>query len=111
VYKNSAIKRKHTWNLSISAAKYLFESDCYYCGTAPNQISAPRSGSGDPNYAPNVFIYNGIDRIDNTEGYIDGNVVTCCGMCNTMKRHYSIDEFLAKVRAIYERHCKTAAAN
>lgn len=42
----------------------------------------------------------GIDRIDNSIGYISNNIVSCCKVCNVMKNKYSVDNFLNKCIAI-----------
>jgi hypothetical protein len=47
-----------------------------------------------------AFIYNGIDRVDNSIGYEMGNVVTCCVVCNLMKRCHSHSDFISHCRAI-----------
>lgn len=44
---------------------------------------------------------NGIDRIDNNKGYIAGNCMACCTMCNIIKNVQHPLEFLDKVDAIY----------
>ena len=46
------------------------------------------------------FIYNGIDRLDNNEGYLPSNVVTCCKICNRAKHSLTVVEFLEWVRDI-----------
>lgn len=46
---------------------------------------------------------NGIDRLDNTIGYVLNNCVPCCRQCNTMKMDYPVDIFLHKVDTIYNK--------
>lgn len=48
---------------------------------------------------------NGIDRVDSKLGYIEGNCVPCCYKCNCMKRNYSLEEFLVRIKRVYE-HAK-----
>jgi hypothetical protein len=55
----------------------LIQKPCYYCGTLPA---------------------NGIDRIDNNEGYIITNSLPCCGDCNRGKFTNSASYFI--------NHCK-----
>jgi hypothetical protein len=38
-------------------------------------------------------LYNGIDRINNEEGYTSNNTVSCCFTCNRMKGTMSSEEF------------------
>jgi ATP-dependent 26S proteasome regulatory subunit len=40
--------------------------------------------------------------VDNKEGYTIENVVTSCGNCNNLKATLNREEFLEKVRRIYE---------
>lgn len=42
----------------------------------------------------------GLDRIDSAGGYSLSNVVPCCEMCNLMKRHYDVDEWVAHIKKI-----------
>ena len=34
---------------------------------------------------PHMFVYNGIDRVDNSKGYTLNNILVCCYDCNTKK--------------------------
>ena len=36
----------------------------------------------------------GIDRLDNTVGYLKNNIVSCCSMCNFMKQKYTEEDFI-----------------
>jgi hypothetical protein len=45
---------------------------------------------------------NGIDRMDNTKGYLPGNVTTACDRCNRGKHTMSTDQFLALAHRIVE---------
>lgn len=42
----------------------------------------------------------GVDRINNTEGYLLGNCVPCCSTCNMMKGELSKSAFLEHIRTI-----------
>ena len=44
----------------------------------------------------------GIDRVDSSIGYIPGNMVPCCSMCNFMKLTSSSDDFITKCKQITE---------
>jgi hypothetical protein len=41
------------------------------------------------------IIVNGIDRVDNSIGYIKSNSVTCCSQCNFAKNDISLYEWLS----------------
>lgn len=44
---------------------------------------------------------NGIDRVDNSLGYILSNVVSCCKICNYMKKDLSEQEFQDQCERVY----------
>lgn len=99
-YKRNAIKyRNVSFELSKERFKELTKKSCHYCGSEPSSIrncDALRSkgkSSGD-------YIYNGIDRINSSIGYVEGNIVTCCGRCNMMKNNMSIDDFFSHIKKI-----------
>ena len=87
-YKSSATLRDLVWSLSDSQFYALTQELCHYCGEPPSKIYKTRSGSGE-------FIYSGVDRKDNSQGYILGNVVSCCETCNLAKRDLTYDEFVS----------------
>jgi len=86
----------HEFRLSINEFRRLTKQDCYYCGAAPHRVREYKGLNG-------PYVYNGVDRMDNTQGYVPGNCVACCWLCNRMKRTMSTDEFLAHVSKIHER--------
>jgi hypothetical protein len=85
-YKDKAKERNLEFALNKHDFKKLTEMSCYYCGTDPHYVIKSRSGNGD-------YIYTGIDRLDSSKGYIDGNVVPCCGRCNVAKNNFTVEEF------------------
>ena len=93
-YKTKAAERSHIWGLTDDQARKLFSSNCYYCGVAPYQVCRSNRSNGG-------FVYNGLDRLDNSRGYTPENVVSCCGPCNVAKRAMSESDFLKLVSNIY----------
>src|SRR5579859_3794845 len=73
-YKFGARSRKLVWALMEEQFDALTSSDCRYCGASPAQRVKSKYRKGD-------FIYNGIDRVDNSRGYEPDNVVPCCKIC------------------------------
>lgn len=74
----------------------LSQQNCYYCGAKPNNEGKEgnyyKSSSKERREA--VFLYNGIDRIDNSKDHSDiNNLVSCCKSCNYAKRDRTIDQF------------------
>jgi len=45
---------------------------------------------------------NGLDRLNNNEGYTEENCVACCGPCNMLKGSQHPQEFIDKLLAIYK---------
>lgn len=80
----SCRQRKIKFALSLQALKNVKKSKkCFYTGTPfakDNQLS--------------------IDRVDNSKGYEDGNVVACSRDLNTRKGDLSVEEILALAAGI-----------
>lgn len=87
-YKSMARIRNLPFLLSREETLRLLGGSCYYCGVPPNQEARPQR------YTHGAFIHNGIDRVDNNMGYVPGNVVSCCKICNRAKRSASYEEFM-----------------
>jgi hypothetical protein len=45
---------------------------------------------------------NGIDRMDNTKGYVLGNIVSCCTECNYVKRDKPFGEWMQWLDRVVE---------
>lgn len=90
-------KTAHTKGLEFKLTEEMFFSlvkdSCFYCGIEPQNVMKSRT---------NEFVYNGIDRIDSSKGYIEGNVVPCCSTCNYAKRNMGVEQFLNWVSRIYK---------
>jgi hypothetical protein len=52
--------------------------------------------------------FNGIDRINSAHGYVPGNVVPCCKVCNFMKQSLTQSEFIDNIRLILKHYCQGA---
>lgn len=84
-------------DLSFQEFIELSRKECFYCGVTPSNSMTTSGGS--------IFIYNGLDRVDNERGHMRDNVVPCCIVCNTAKNNMSSNDFFAWVRRVHERHC------
>lgn len=91
IYKRNAIARKYLFLLSLDKFCELTTEECHYCGEKPKNVLRHHG---------NVLFYNGIDRLVNSIGYVDGNVVSCCGTCNRLKMGMDYKEFMEKIRKI-----------
>jgi hypothetical protein len=66
------------------------QEPCHYCGINPSA---------------NDDKLNGLDRVDPKGIYSVANTVPCCGVCNSMKLIYSVDQFIDGIRKIFY-NCK-----
>jgi hypothetical protein len=92
-YTKSAEKRNLVFELTPEEFKNLIFDNCYYCGEYPsNKIK----------FKKNLTItYNGIDRVDNSIGYILSNCVSCCAKCNRTKMEMNVGDFIAWIKKAY----------
>lgn len=95
-YKEDAKKRKISFEITYDQFLELTKKDCYYCGQKPNNIFKSRIQNGD-------FIYQGIDRINNLEGYVFQNCVPCCKICNRAKDTMTIGKFAEWIIKVYQK--------
>ena len=94
-YVDSARHRGIEFSIDFDTFIDLTSKNCFYCGMEPKQIRQRYGGT--------PHIYNGLDRVDNSKGYIINNVVPCCKSCNYKKKDVTIGiakkmlEFLGSV--------------
>jgi hypothetical protein len=96
-YRHGAATRNLTWKISEDDFIRLTKGDCYYCGIEPKGEAKTQTKNG-------VYVYNGIDRVDNLRGYDTDNCVSCCKVCNRAKDVMTREEFLDWVRRIARRN-------
>lgn len=85
-YRRGAQKRGLSWELTDTQFDILTSDICHFCKRPPSNL-------GKTNLPNGLFVYNGIDRLDNNAGYTTVNVVTCCKICNRAKRELSLTVF------------------
>jgi len=73
-YKHGAKQRNLEFNLTKEEFLQFYGKPCFYCGDA--------------------FDNNGLDRVDNTQGYQKDNIVPCCYRCNWMKSDLTVEVFI-----------------
>jgi hypothetical protein len=73
-YKGNAERRGIEFLLVREHFLDLVTDNCFYCTASPNPL-------------------NGIDRVDNSQGYTEDNVVTACRLCNRAKNDLSREKF------------------
>lgn len=83
-YKYRAKRSRIEFKMSLEKFIELSQKNCYYCDCKPSHVYQTIAKNG-------TYIYNGIDRVDNSFGYIEDNIVSCCKDCNFMKSDVSIN--------------------
>lgn len=98
VCRASANAKGFECTLTHKDIEELIFSDCFFCGETPSRVYTLGQGEWTRDSVP----VNGIDRIDSSSGYVSGNVLPCCTYCNYLKKDRNQDEFLLKIKQIYE---------
>lgn len=89
-YTNNAEARGYEMSLTLDDVKEIISQPCHYCGRKDKQ----GFDFGSKRYPDRKFHYTGIDRVDNKIGYVKGNCVPCCTVCNRAKNGMSYEEFV-----------------
>jgi hypothetical protein len=92
-YQYGAKKRNIEFTLSLKQFQGFTTQRCHYCGVEPSQVCNVPHYNGS-------YTYNGLDRVDNLQGYHKYNCVACCRRCNVMKSDMTIDYFLSHIKKI-----------
>ncbi len=79
VYKRGAKVRKLLFLLTKKEFEHIISKCCVYCGDKDNI---------------------GVDRVDNTIGYVLENCAPCCTMCNYMKTNNNKEVFIKQCKKI-----------
>jgi len=85
---NGARKRNLDVTISKEEIAKMIVSSCSYCGK-PSNLEGHREASG-------------IDRVDNSKGYVINNCVPCCFYCNCCKNIQTLKEFKKHIVNMYE---------
>lgn len=92
-YKWNAKTNNREFTLSIEDFKKLTSSNCKICNKEPSNKTVLDRRSSLEAQDNSIYIYNGIDRIDNLKGYTLDNCQTLCEQCNRAKYTFSTQEF------------------
>jgi hypothetical protein len=82
-YKDRATKSGIPVELTDTEFVEYFNDICFYCGREPDETEL-----------------NGIDRVDNNDGYNICNCVSCCKHCNYMKNSLGVYIFVERCKYI-----------
>lgn len=99
-YRLNAKSRRLVFELTKDEFRHIISSRCVYCNMPPSAKSFCYGLMSEASQANSVYIYNGVDRLDNTLGYTIANAVACCSDCNLAKRDQTVEEFLAWVNRL-----------
>ena len=92
-YHSSASKKSLAFELTKDDFRNIIKLDCFYCGSAPLRYYRDKLPNGG-------YLCNGVDRRNNSVGYIIENCVPCCHKCNWMKNKYTEQEFISHCESI-----------
>ena len=99
LYRRNAQLRGLVFDISEEDFERITKLDCYYCGTHPSNVyKIARKGK----ITNTPYIYNGLDRIENTKGYSLDNVVPACIVCNRAKSDMPINEFIMWIKRLFQ---------
>ncbi len=90
-YKSAAKKRDVNFSLTYESFTKCIQKNCNYCSVSPYQKAKGWKTT------TKTLLYNGLDRINNDEGYDFFNIVPCCGICNRMKSDTPLELFIEHI--------------
>lgn len=95
--RNASKIKNRIFELTKEDVGSLIFKDCYYCGQSPNR--RPKRVKDCKSL---VIAINGIDRFDNSLGYVVGNCVPCCSDCNYLKSSRNGLDFINSINKIFK---------
>lgn len=103
-YRKGAIKRNLEFNLSVLEFKSLCEKTCNTCGQEPTPDTSVYNMHKEkaPDALYRIVNRNGIDRVDNSQGYVLSNCEPCCSRCNFAKHAMPMSEFKDWIARAYK---------
>lgn len=94
--KSRAIRKKLCFDITFEMFLKIAKNNCTYCNTPPRDIRIKGK----------IVKLNGLDRVNNSEGYTESNCVSCCSDCNYMKSNMSLRDFVDHLTRIVENYGK-----
>lgn len=101
-YRTGARQRGHEFKITLREFISIVSKDCRYCGSEPKLYnsylradgSSIEKGITQEGIDRSWIRINGIDRVDNSTGYLLENCVPCCQRCNYAKRDLTPEDFI-----------------
>jgi len=88
-YADGAVRKNVEFRITLEEFSDIVTKPCYYCKS----------------YKETEVI--GIDRIDSLKGYVTGNIVPACQVCNMMKNNLTTKEFIDHIELLYKNFVST----
>lgn len=88
--------RDRYWDIPFEIFFHLSQFNCFYCGIEPKQrrnVYVKARYSSEYALENGWFVYNGLDRVDNSLGHTIENCVPSCFDCNRAKADMTLNEF------------------
>jgi hypothetical protein len=82
-YKYRAERKKIEFEITIEEFLTIIAKPCHYCIRPITEQNT-----------------NGVDRIDNTNGYTMNNILPCCSECNIMRTLLPYNEFIDTCKSV-----------
>jgi hypothetical protein len=107
-YKLASKRKNRAFELSLEEFKDLCQKPCHYCEAEPRDHNRYVRTDGTNVAKTSDFTANrswiktnGIDRKNNSIGYVLENCLPCCTSCNLMKGTLDYHDFIARCGTIY----------
>lgn len=101
-YRKDAKRRGYPFELTRQEVEDLIFANCQYCNRTPSNQQGKFSAKVVRSNGSRMGTarYSGIDRMDNSVGYLAWNCVPCCSICNRAKHSLSYEEWTDWLRMI-----------
>lgn len=109
LYVIGAKRRGRIFTLRLEEFLNITSKPCHYCGiewSSEYPKTIYKENGSKKNLAGSLklngfYRHNGIDRVDNSIGYVSDNCVPCCKFCNHAKLDMTVEEFKSHIKRIF----------
>jgi hypothetical protein len=109
IYRRRCRKRGLGFDLTFDQFRELTSQCCHYCGAPPAMLYVHQYDRSERARRHAEYVFNSLDRIDNSLGYVLSNSRPSCHLCNMMKRTMGEDEFKQQIARIYHHYVRAEA--
>jgi len=93
-YQHSAKRRGYEFNLDEETFFSTIQQPCAFCGQQWTSHEVSKAGY--------EYKFTGLDRVESTKGYVKGNILPCCKVCNRMKSDMNTYDFVLHLHKVCE---------